>query len=376
MQYRGQLQELEEISFENFWRMYIICIINNALLFNEQFLDSPFLSATEELRAYKQACAEHGYPTPKGFTPQTLIRWVLGALPKPRIKKIKFGVGLDPTSAAPQGSLEIERDVTKDPKAAERSKAEHEVPVFIQEVHDKLLKVLDASNVSVWVMFDRLDEIFARRSAVERVALRALLRCVTSFSSVQLSLKVFLRDDVFETITETEAGFVNLTHLLSRTSTNLSWSKDQLLHLMVNRFSSNSMLRQHYGINTALLKGDPEYRERVFYWIFPDRIHPGSNQSRTLDWLMKHCEDGNGAVTPRDLIELTTFAIKEQRELIGRQTDAATLLSPASIRIGYKRMCDQKRVSYLKAEFPHFWSDIERFEGRKAEQSSCASMGG
>ncbi len=264
--------------------------------------------------------------------------------------------------------MEIERKVGDEGDSG--STESQTVPLFIQEVHSKLLAVLDKADLNLWVMLDRLDEVFARRSDVERTALRALLRTVTSFSSERLRLKVFLRDDVFESVTETTEGFVNLTHLLSQTSSVLKWSKEQLLHLLVSRIFSNERIRQHYGISVDKINADPSYREKAFYRIFPEKIYAGKNQSLTMDWLMKHCEDGNGVVTPRDLIELVTCAAREQREMLTRQPgEYATLLSSASIRIGYQKMCEQKRISYLKAEFPHFWADMEQFEGRKAEHT-------
>lgn len=110
LKYRSALEGLDEIAFENFWRMYLISVINNNIFFNEQFTDSPLQAAKKELAAYRECCAAHGYPTPKGLTPQTIITWALSKVPKPRLKKIKIGIGADATSGAPQGTLEIERE--------------------------------------------------------------------------------------------------------------------------------------------------------------------------------------------------------------------------------------------------------------------------
>jgi Cdc6-like AAA superfamily ATPase len=368
MKYRSQLAQLDEVSFENFWRMYFICVINNHILFDEQLADSPFRQAKKELAEYKDTCLQYGYPTPRGFTPQTLVSWVLRALPKPRVKRVEVGVELT-DSSSPHAKLTIERD----PEAArgdDDRPEEREAPVAIHEVHQKLLAVLQKTDTRIWVMLDRLDEIFARRSEIERTALRALFRTVTSFASKSLRLKIFVRDDVFESVTEAPGGFVNLTHLLSRTSATLTWNKAQLLHLLVKRIFANNLIRTQFGIQYEALDGDSAYREEAFYKIFPDRINAGKRQSSTFDWLMKHCEDGNGVVTPRDLIELITSAIRDQRETLSRQTGGHTsLLSAASIRAGYARMCEQKKISYLKAEFPHFWTDIEKFEGGKSEHT-------
>jgi hypothetical protein len=59
-------------------------------------------------------------------------------------------------------------------------------------------------------MVDRLDEIFPRRSAVERKALRGLLRATRFFSSDGIRVKIFLRDN--------KAFFLKVPKITSRFS--------------------------------------------------------------------------------------------------------------------------------------------------------------
>ena len=56
------------------------------------------------------------------------------------------------------------------------------------------------SDLYLWLMVDRLDELFARRSDTETRALRGLLRTLTLFRSDRIRVKVFLRDDILEQI--------------------------------------------------------------------------------------------------------------------------------------------------------------------------------
>ncbi len=49
-------------------------------------------------------------------------------------------------------------------------------------------------------MIDRLDEVFLRRSALEARALRGLLHCTKLFTTPEVRVKVFLRDDMLEQI--------------------------------------------------------------------------------------------------------------------------------------------------------------------------------
>ena len=56
------------------------------------------------------------------------------------------------------------------------------VPRFIIEVKECLEQILKATSLSLWLMVDRLDEIFPRRTLVETQALRGLLKCLRLFS--------------------------------------------------------------------------------------------------------------------------------------------------------------------------------------------------
>ena len=93
--------------------------------------------------------------------------------------------------------------------------------------------VLKASQLSLWLMVDRLDEIFPRRSDVEKMALRGLLRTLRFFTSANIRVKVFLRDDMLEQVVRTDQGFTALTHVTVRQADTLRWTQDQILAMVV-----------------------------------------------------------------------------------------------------------------------------------------------
>ena len=72
------------------------------------------------------------------------------------------------------------------------------VPHFIIKVKDRLEELLKRTNLSIWLMIDRLDEIFPRRTTLETLALRGLLRCLRLFSTDLIRVKIFLRDDMLD----------------------------------------------------------------------------------------------------------------------------------------------------------------------------------
>lgn len=353
--FKAQFEQLTDLEFQNFWRIYFLSLVNSKLIQGNRRLEGELEPARAEIAAYFRLAAKHGFPVPGGpMSQQGLVGWVLARLP--RRGKLRLEGGVDPLSGAPTGAVEIQ---------AERDGEEQHAPIFIAELNDALIRILDRVDLNVWVMLDRLDEVFERRSHVERTALRGLLRTTLSFRTPRLRPKVFLRDDIFDSVTEADGGFVAMTHVKARTSTVLTWGKDQLKDLVVRRLSANPALKRVFAVEGRL---DAEQQDQLFYAVFPERLHSGPNQSRTMDWLFKHCEDGNGVVTPRDFIDLFAFAVREQQSM-PVPVPGGPLLSQVAVRTGYQRMCQEKRTSLLKAEFGHFWAHLEKFEGRKADHS-------
>ena len=86
-----------------------------------------------------------------------------------------------------------------------------QVPEFITDLKDRLADVLKKAELSIWLMIDRLDEIFPRRTDLETKALRGLLRTTRLFTSEDIRVKIFLRDDMLEQIVSTGEGFTALT---------------------------------------------------------------------------------------------------------------------------------------------------------------------
>lgn len=80
---------------------------------------------------------------------------------------------------------------------------------------DRLLELansalLDAGK-SAWILLDRLDIAFSENLDLEAGALRALFRVYLNLlSNPQIQLKIFLRSDIWERITE--AGFREASH--------------------------------------------------------------------------------------------------------------------------------------------------------------------
>lgn len=83
--------------------------------------------------------------------------------------------------------------------------------------------------------------------------------------------------------------------------------------MVVRRLYANHDVRNYLQVDTVRLKVNSQYQEEMFYKVFPPAVERGSRQSSTLRWIYNHTMDGNGVVTPRDVIDLLTKAKQKQQ---------------------------------------------------------------
>jgi len=247
------------------------------------------------------------------------------------------------------------------------------MPAYIDNIALQLEKLLGKCDLNLWLMVDRLDELFARRSETETRALRGLLHTLRLFRSERIRVKVFLRDDILDQIVAGK-GFTALTHVTARRSNILRWSEDQILTMIVRRIFAHPEFSNRFQIDAGLLRTSTEYQRQQFYKIFAATIYRPPNQSATLRWIYNHTKDGNGVVTPRDVIALLTRAIQWQRDAFRQNQPGTTaqLITAPAILYGLEQLSKDKRANYLEAEFPHKWDMIQKLIGGGTEYTEQA----
>jgi hypothetical protein len=154
-----------------------------------------------------------------------------------------------------------------------------------------------------------------------------------------------------------------------RQANTLRWSEDQILTMIVKRLFANEAMQTHFEIDNDRLNSDQQYRNASFYKVFPQTVHSGEKQSTTLRWMYNHTMDGRGAVTPRDILDLLTKAKQNQQDLFNANPNAESqwLIGSPAMQYGLEELSKRKRDTFLRAEFPHLWPSIEKFQGEKSE---------
>ena len=361
--FKHQFEHLSEDDFVDFWCIYLTSLAHEQFVKGTRYQEL-LRTADAEIQRFREACAKAHIPeikAPKSLT--DILAWTLNVLRNWR-PRLKYNL--------PQDAGEVEVDLFGNPADASSGKPkdkEDESPRFFTDIKDRLNDILKRTDLSIWLMIDRLDEIFPRRSDLETRALRGLLRTMRLFTTDTIRIKIFLRDDMLEEVVSTGEGFTALTHITARRTDTLQWSEDQILTMLVKRLFAGKAMTDYFKIEKDRLNASQEYREECFYKVFPPTVHSGPKQSSTLHWIYTHTMDGKGVVTPRDVLDLVTKAKQHQQNEFNQTpvSESPWLIGPKAIQHGLEELSKHKRHTYLQAEFPHLWPYIEKFEGGKTE---------
>jgi hypothetical protein len=155
---------------------------------------------------------------------------------------------------------------------------------------------LAASGKIALVPLDRVDEIHKYDRDLQQKAVQGLFLAEGDLAQFAgISLVIFLRSDLFKIYDIQEKN-----KLVSRSMT-ISWTKPQLLQFLVDRVLSNPCLHRLKD----LIRSIPDDAHDVaLAAILPTEIEGMS----AAEWLWECMENGNGDVSPRQLILLLILA--------------------------------------------------------------------
>src|SRR5205085_8176376 len=134
---------------------------------------------------------------------------------------------------------------------------------------NEALKQLD---VRTWLLLDRLDVAFLQHEELEKNALRALFKTYLDMKGLdQIALKIFLRTDIWERITE--EGFREASHITA--SITITWNRPSLLQLTMRRILKNELISRHLGVEPSEVFANVAAQEDLLTRILPDQIDLG-----------------------------------------------------------------------------------------------------
>lgn len=235
--------------------------------------------------------------------------------------------------------------------------------------HDDALQLLEEcledAKVTLWVAFDRLDEAFQAHPQIEKPALRALLRAYLDLAGLErVRLKLFVRRDLFSRIVD--GGFVNLTHINARRIT-ITWEDQDLYALLFRRLIES----EQFQALTGFSKDTPP--ERVFAFVFPEKVDPGEKKPLTWKWILTRIRDGNDVKSPRNLVDLIARAVEAQkrREAQAPRTvsDSGPLVTADALKQAQAELSKDRVEDTLLAEAGDSAAAVKAFTNGKAEHN-------
>jgi hypothetical protein len=226
---------------------------------------------------------------------------------------------------------------------------------------------LEELGITVWIVLDRLDEAFQGYPAIERPALRALLRTYLDLLEFdRLRLKLFVRKDLFRKVVH--GGFVNLTHVNAK-RLDIVWDEKDLKALLCRRMRKDTSFMQSLGA-----EGNSD--DVLFSFVFPAQVDVGERKPTTWAWIMSRIRDGNGIKPPRNLIDLAKKAQEAQQRSEEREARSYSpnvpLIEADAIRKALQRLSDDRVNDTLLAEAADLAPLIEKFRDSKAEHNTTS----
>jgi hypothetical protein len=344
------------VEFVGLWKFYTLSLLGGVLVDYELGSDQ----ANRVLTALREASLVPAARAPLRGLIKSALDYVRVLLRPP--ESVETGVSFDPATGSPTG---VTAKITLgEPSAVDKRSGYVSV--------DELLKLadeaLELAGYRVWILFDRLDVAFAESRELESNALRALFKVYLDLlASSQVSLKVFLRTDIWKSITA--GGFREASHI-TRTMT-ISWNEASLLNLVVRRLLQNDLLREMYAVGVGEVLADASEQRRFFERLVPEQVDLGRNP-KTFPWLIGRVQDGTKNVAPRELIHLLTQARDLQLLMLERgeqEPPDEIILSRHALREALPDVSKVRLEQTIYAEYPEVKDHLEALRREKTTQT-------
>lgn len=281
-----------------------------------------------------------------------------------KAEALEGGITLDPATQMPSGITG--KIVLKEPSSDLKKNG----VVSVDNLFAILNEALKAHKLKVWVLLDRLDVAFVENHALEANALRALIRAYSDIRSRdEISLKIFLREDIWKRITE--QGLREASHLIRYVV--LDWTQPALLNLIMRRLLNNAVLVRAFGIDSAAVLQDADMQVKLFYRFFPAQVEQGPQKAPTFKWLVTRCADGTGKTAPREIIHLLNCILEQEIKRLEQGGPAAPgdqLFDRSVFKLALPTVSDARLNQYLYAEYATERGFVSKLDGQKAEQTA------
>lgn len=347
-----------EDEFIKLWKIYILIITgtqiqefklkdNDSITLIQKLEECKLIPRKKTLAAYLKSAFEYV----KGFT---------------RPESINPGVEFSETGI-PNFNFKI---TFKEPTEREID----EGYLSIDELFDIVNSAMQENELTLWIALDRLDVAFSENSELEKNALRALFKVYLDLISLErIRLKIFLRDDIWQRITE--GGFREASHITKHTT--IVWNKESILNLIIRRLLNNECVVAFYKLDEEIILSNIDKQSKLFNQIFPydigNALYVGNNEKiKTLDWIISRTKDGKKIDSPREIIHLLNSAKDLQiksMEIGKSDLENKRLIDSISIKKSLSEVSKVRMETAVFAEYPLLKEFILKLINEKSQLS-------
>lgn len=353
--YSANFQKFTEDQFEVFWKAYFLSLTYNKIV-HDEVVSKIYARHPTELQAFKNQYEALGLIDIGRLNSPTKVLKLICAFTIAATEGVKAAWDLEKNQLI--FGLNIREKISqgyREVTVPDLSKLDTVLCV------DALSTLAKKSGYKIWIALDHLDVVFRRRSQEETIALRALMKVLYAFTSNEVRLKVFLRDDILEAISsDTNEPLAAVSHITARSGPNLKWSPDALCVMIMKRLAENEWLRATYNVDVGKLDGS-DYARRKFQEIFSLKYVT----QLAFDWILSLLRDGRDVVTPRDLIDLLKTALHTQSLWLQRHPESKEFMRIAAIQEAHRELSKLRKETVLQTEFSHLAHLIRALERGK-----------
>ena len=337
-----------EPEFVGLWKLYILTLIASVLVEYEV--------PGEDAKSLIAALVAEGLLPAKTVPLRNRVKLALDYVRRSlRGSSVEGGLALGES-----GLPELTGKITlSEPSSAQSARG----LVSVDELLARANSAFQNTDLQVWLLFDRLDVAFAESRELEANGLRALFKTYLDLlSSDRINLKIFLRSDVWASITA--QGFREASHITRQLT--ISWSNPALLDLVVNRLVRNDAVLRSMNVDANDVRSATQKRA-IFDRIVPEKVDAGRNP-QTFEWVLSRAQDGTRLAAPREVIHLLTEARNAQLALLERSEEPPPgdeLLSRQALREAMPPVSQVRLEQTIYAEYPELRPAISALEEEK-----------
>jgi hypothetical protein len=250
-----------------------------------------------------------------------------------------------------------------------------------QRLLRSIKEILRRHGRSLWVLYDRLDDVYDTDLDAERMILRGLLQAHIHIARYgpEFRTKLFLRNDLLDRATQNE-GLRNLDKVRTLQLNMNAWD--------VTRMVARRLLRSKRF--AALTRFEPEYGDylsdsdvkRIMALVLPRKRDVGEDAAPQAAYghLYKCTADGTGRFVPRSVLQYLRLAIAEEARDCDRQgiheVPERPILSKKALDRAWFQLSYERLHNYLYAEFSRHRYFIEKLASGPHTYPNLQALGG